>query len=308
MTAAAQRSAPEIVYIEASKRTPEAGALAPCLLGIFADTGTSEAKITLFVSRGWRSHPGLWRAVTERTMGWIVFALWLLLSPIWITYWFSAQSPKMALIPPPALVLIALALAWLWRQFVVLVAGEAEPSPRGRIRELTADWRAERDLIFRPRRSLHPVWGMALPSRGTIRISLIAAAVGAWFGAAAVSNRSNFAPKVSSNDAASRLIDRSSFPVSVRTETVKPLALSAESSTQNKIPSNSPVTPSDGNAPLQRAEVLPPSINAQNSSDQPNSFDRPGCDVSLCERSYRSFRASDCTYQPYEGPRQYCAR
>ncbi len=30
------------------------------------------------------------------------------------------------------------------------------------------------------------------------------------------------------------------------------------------------------------------------------------CDVAACAAAYRSFRASDCTYQPYEGPRQLC--
>ena len=28
--------------------------------------------------------------------------------------------------------------------------------------------------------------------------------------------------------------------------------------------------------------------------------------IPVCERFYRSFRASDCTYQPYSGPRRYC--
>ncbi len=30
------------------------------------------------------------------------------------------------------------------------------------------------------------------------------------------------------------------------------------------------------------------------------------CDVAACSAAYRSFRASDCTYQPYDGPRQLC--
>jgi penicillin-binding protein 1A len=32
----------------------------------------------------------------------------------------------------------------------------------------------------------------------------------------------------------------------------------------------------------------------------------PSCDVQACSRRYRSFRASDCTYQPYSGPRRMC--
>lgn len=34
----------------------------------------------------------------------------------------------------------------------------------------------------------------------------------------------------------------------------------------------------------------------------------PSCNISACERSYRSFRASDCTYQPYRGQRKLCTR
>jgi len=30
------------------------------------------------------------------------------------------------------------------------------------------------------------------------------------------------------------------------------------------------------------------------------------CDIEACMRAYRSFRATDCTYQPYEGPRRAC--
>jgi len=34
----------------------------------------------------------------------------------------------------------------------------------------------------------------------------------------------------------------------------------------------------------------------------------PKCDIAACASAYRSFRASDCTYQPYDGPRRLCAR
>jgi membrane peptidoglycan carboxypeptidase len=32
------------------------------------------------------------------------------------------------------------------------------------------------------------------------------------------------------------------------------------------------------------------------------------CNIRTCERFYRSFRASDCTYQPYRGGRKLCTR
>ncbi len=32
------------------------------------------------------------------------------------------------------------------------------------------------------------------------------------------------------------------------------------------------------------------------------------CDLQACSKRYRSFRASDCTYQPYSGPRRLCTR
>lgn len=32
------------------------------------------------------------------------------------------------------------------------------------------------------------------------------------------------------------------------------------------------------------------------------------CNVRACSRAYRSFRASDCTFQPYEGPRKLCEK
>lgn len=32
------------------------------------------------------------------------------------------------------------------------------------------------------------------------------------------------------------------------------------------------------------------------------------CNIRACSRFYRSFRASDCTFQPYRGSRQLCIR
>lgn len=32
------------------------------------------------------------------------------------------------------------------------------------------------------------------------------------------------------------------------------------------------------------------------------------CNVQACSSAYRSFRASDCTYQPYDGPRRLCTK
>ncbi|MBB3710582.1 1A family penicillin-binding protein [Limimaricola variabilis] len=39
-----------------------------------------------------------------------------------------------------------------------------------------------------------------------------------------------------------------------------------------------------------------------------NAAAQPQCDVRACSRAYRSFRASDCTFQPYSGPRKLCTR
>lgn len=241
-------------------------------------------------------------------MGWIVFALWLLLTPIWITYSLTAGSSSKTAFLPPALVIVALAFRWLWKHFVVLVAGEAEPRPGGTIQEATANWRREADLVFRPKRTFHPVWGLALPSSNTTRMSLIAAAAGACVGAAVALNWTTHEPAVARNEpafnvASSRPTDGTDAPIKVRTEAVKSPAVSASPGIQ----SNSLATSSDSNPPLQRAEIQPPATNSQSSNAQ-SSSDQPGCDVSLCERHYRSFRASDCTYQPYDGPRQYCAR
>jgi penicillin-binding protein 1A len=48
---------------------------------------------------------------------------------------------------------------------------------------------------------------------------------------------------------------------------------------------------------------------SQNNASAPAGTAGAKCDISMCQQHYHSFRASDCTYQPYDGgPRRSCAR
>jgi hypothetical protein len=50
----------------------------------------------------------------------------------------------------------------------------------------------------------------------------------------------------------------------------------------------------------QPAPAKPPAV--QDVSQQASGH----CDIQACANAYHSFRATDCTYQPYEGPRRAC--
>lgn len=66
----------------------------------------------------------------------------------------------------------------------------------------------------------------------------------------------------------------------------RPVVVPAESS-------NAPVLPNGANgARTPLAQAPPP----------------PNCNVDACEAAYRSFRASDCTYQPTRGERRLCTK
>jgi penicillin-binding protein 1A len=49
----------------------------------------------------------------------------------------------------------------------------------------------------------------------------------------------------------------------------------------------------------------PVDLSAQTSSGKPPLLQ---CDYQACSHAYDSFRASDCTYQPYDGPRKQCEK
>ncbi len=59
------------------------------------------------------------------------------------------------------------------------------------------------------------------------------------------------------------------------------------------------------------ANAAPPGLNeaalALTATPENGAFG-PTCNIRACERFYRSFRASDCTYQPYRGGRTLCTR
>ena len=132
-----------------------------------------------------------------------------------------------------------------------------------------------------------------------VRPASVAIAVGACIGAAATSvflfDRALHDSTVSEKSAAADAIQLGAT-IGVQPKAVKPQLFAAEQTTQN----NSRVTSSE-NTDAKRAEVQTQTLGE-------SATDQPRCNVSLCESYYQSFRASDCTYQPYSGPRQYCAR
>jgi BA14K-like protein len=214
--------------------------------------------------------------------------LWLLLTPVWIAFSFYASASKIAFIPP-ALVVVALVFYWLHNQFVLLVAGEREPR---------ADVQLSQSQLSQSQLSqsspFQPVAAASL-----VRPASVAIAVGACIGAAATSvflfDRALHDSTVSEKSAATDAIQLGAT-IGVQPKAVKPQLFAAEQTTQN----NSRVTSSE-NTDAKRAEVQTQTLGE-------SATDQPRCNVSLCESYYQSFRASDCTYQPYSGPRQYCAR
>jgi hypothetical protein len=90
-----------------------------------------------------------------------------------------------------------------------------------------------------------------------------------------------------------------------------------------KQPVNSGAKQTANSARAETSEAKPPSraqqgtTGASSADEEADSSSAPTsasaqqpahCAVRACEAAYRSFRASDCTYQPYTGPRQLCTK
>ena len=85
-------------------------------------------------------------------------------------------------------------------------------------------------------------------------------------------------------------------------------AASADNSAPVPAQTPQPVAAADANvatavpAPVPPAPATQPLLQpAMHTTQAPNQ-----CDVQACASAYRSFRASDCTYQPFEGARRVC--
>jgi hypothetical protein len=67
-----------------------------------------------------------------------------------------------------------------------------------------------------------------------------------------------------------------------------------------------PIRPNEKNAAAMMASnaTNPQDAGAQSAAAQNAAL----CNVEACDAAYRSFRASDCTYQPFYGPRRFCTK
>lgn len=52
----------------------------------------------------------------------------------------------------------------------------------------------------------------------------------------------------------------------------------------------------------------PPNASAAQSTAEPEARAQASCNISACSSAYLSFKASDCTYQPFDGPRRLCEK
>ena len=99
-------------------------------------------------------------------------------------------------------------------------------------------------------------------------------------------------------------------PAAVRAETKSEPKIEAAASAAAVKPMEVPVAPAPAPAPTASVfDQRPASIAA----DEPGSVAAappppPRCDLDACAAAYRSFTAEDCTYQPFDGPRQLCTK
>jgi hypothetical protein len=62
------------------------------------------------------------------------------------------------------------------------------------------------------------------------------------------------------------------------------------------------------NPPPPITQAPMPEVAAPERAAQPERESLAKCDIDACAAAYRSFRESDCTWQPFNGPRRFCDR
>jgi hypothetical protein len=90
-------------------------------------------------------------------------------------------------------------------------------------------------------------------------------------------------------------------PVEIRHEATPAQPAVPSPVAQQPAPPKQPAPPSVAQEPMPQI-YQPEQTTAQ--SPEPSAT----CDVAACTAAYRSFTASDCTYQPLEGPRRLCTK
>ncbi|WP_246662953.1 BA14K family protein [Pseudolabrys sp. FHR47] len=109
---------------------------------------------------------------------------------------------------------------------------------------------------------------------------------------------------------------RAAAPPAVQQAVTKPVDVvtpaSPPAETAGKAVSSAPVaaapTPPVQPTPVVAAVAPEPTPLVVPEPVAPATAAAPLCDIQACERAYRSFTASDCTYQPSDGPRRLCTR
>jgi len=92
------------------------------------------------------------------------------------------------------------------------------------------------------------------------------------------------------------------------------LANNSVSSGSGVPPHNETLPPPPANTGLLKAAsrstaaVMPTNSAADNAKRRAQAPSQPKCDVNTCNSAYVSFRESDCTYQPRNGPRRLCTK
>lgn len=111
--------------------------------------------------------------------------------------------------------------------------------------------------------------------------------------------------------ATSQLSGPASIPMAEPAPVAKVVPAARETAPPSAAAVSAPVSPSVAAAgsvvPSSQRTATPPEskqTTAQSSDEKP----APVCNVQACSAAYVSFRESDCTYQPYDGPRRQCEK
>lgn len=103
--------------------------------------------------------------------------------------------------------------------------------------------------------------------------------------------------------------DQAAASVPAATETiakVEPARQAAE--TTGAAPVAEGTTPSTSSATVTSSTTETPRTTPVTNAPAARSAAKSQCDVQSCSAAYKSFQASDCTYQPFQGPRRLCEK